>query len=190
MHMTEEAAASVSTDSREAPGSTGLRVRARWFSLPQAAAVLGISEVALRKRLRDGSVTAIRAGRGWRILLPGELPGQASPAPPARARGEDARVLAETAESLVTLVRDLQRQSLVLAAQIGYLQNQLVEAEANVKQLTEGQATTPANQPEMVERTAYDAVLRELEDLRAQQHAAERVEGQRSLRFRWMPWRR
>lgn len=171
-------------------GAEQLRVGARWYSLSQAAAVLGVSEPALRKRLRDGSLTAIRAGRGWRILLPGEPPLDTGVRPTGRPDGEDVRVLAQTAESLVTLVRDLQRQSLVLAAQIGYLQNQLVEAQTNLRELTERAAHDQGGEADVVERTADEGLRRELEELRARQPPAEAAPEARPPRFRWIPWHR
>lgn len=189
MEDTEATALHSDTDGQAPRAASQARVRARWYSLPEAAGILGVTEPALRKRLRDGSLTAIRAGRGWRILLPGEPPGDTDLASTGRPDEEDVRVLAQTAESLVTLVRDLQRQSLVLAAQIGYLQNQLVEAQASVRQLTERAADDQGGEADVAERTAYEALQRELEELRARQPPTEPAPELRRPRFRWLPWR-
>jgi len=38
-----------------------------FFSLPEAAAVLGISRIAVFKKVRKGQLQAIRIGRNWAI---------------------------------------------------------------------------------------------------------------------------
>src|SRR5947209_17864687 len=43
-------------------------VRLRWVTVTDAARLLGISEVAVRKRLADRSLTGLRAGRSWWVL--------------------------------------------------------------------------------------------------------------------------
>ena len=38
-----------------------------FFSLPEAAAVLGISRIAVFKKVRKGQLQAIRIGRNWAV---------------------------------------------------------------------------------------------------------------------------
>ena len=65
-----------------------------YLSIPQAAAVLGLSRIAVFKRVKKGSLPAIRIGRNWAVpaaalsprsgtrsggLAAGETPGSVSP---------------------------------------------------------------------------------------------------------------
>jgi excisionase family DNA binding protein len=146
-------------------------VQAHWYTVQEAARLLGISEAAVRTRISDRSFTALKVGRGWRILLPGEprtvstVDGATQPPAP---RG--AEQLARATESMVTLVRDLQRQNLALAGHIGYLQSQL----------------SRESDEQQVSRQEHDAALRQIAELR---ESVERYEEERGARKRrW--WRR
>ena len=54
-----------------------------YLSIPQAAALLGLSRIAVFKRVKKGSLPAIRIGRNWAVpaaaLAVGEPPGSVSP---------------------------------------------------------------------------------------------------------------
>ncbi|MCX5786011.1 MAG: helix-turn-helix domain-containing protein [Elusimicrobia bacterium] len=57
-----------------------------FFSLPEAAAILGISRIAVFKKVRKGQVAAIRVGRNWAIaasVLNSYNEKSANPPPPA-----------------------------------------------------------------------------------------------------------
>lgn len=180
--------------------SATLVVRARWYSQSDAARILGISEVALRKRIASGELSSIRAGRGRRVLLLGEQPpdrptaDDSHPTEPEQSSEpsdevtprQDLQVLARTSESLVTLVRDLQRQGLALAGQIGYLQNQLAQAQERVN-LLEQTASAPVAQ-NGVSREEHDRVLQEVATLTEKLGAAEPRTA--PARRRWRFWRR
>lgn len=131
-----------SDDRTDRQGAVALTVR--WYPAAQAARMLGISEVAVRRQIADRTLTAIRTGRTWKVLLPAESPaaGIAVTRPHDDQQLESVQVLARTSEALTGLVHDLQRQSLALAGQIGYLQSQLLEAQNQVKQLTDARQTT------------------------------------------------
>lgn len=178
-------------------------LRLRWVTAVEAARLLGITEVAVRKRVASGSLHGIRAGRGWRVLLAG-APSQSEsraemterPEQPERADAHEAsKVLAQTSESLVTLVRDLQRHSLALAGQIGYLQSQLVQAQQEMTRLTDRQdATIPDGSAAAgVNRQEHEAALQTIAELRqvlhdrGQEAAATTAPRPRS---RWRFWRR
>ncbi|MGH2443740.1 MAG: helix-turn-helix domain-containing protein, partial [Chloroflexota bacterium] len=116
-------------------------ISTHWFTIDQAARMLGISPIAIRKRIAGGSLTGIRAGRGWRVLLAGEMGAERSSdaveTSATLTTGDDTTgILVQTTESLTALVRDLQRQSLTLAGQIGYLQSQLVQSQEQVTSIT------------------------------------------------------
>jgi hypothetical protein len=169
----------------------------RWVSLAEAALLLGVSEVAVRKHLGNGSLNGIRCGRGWRVLLAGDYQ-VPEPTPPSihvsQPDGETARLLAQTSESLVALVRDLQRQSLALAGQIGYLQNQLVDAQNQVKLLTERSGATVEHDqpaPSLVEYEAAQRTIVELRRALEETRAGTQVEPDGSPKGRaWRFWRR
>ena len=86
----------------------------------------------------------------------------------------------------MTLVRDLQRQGLALAGQIGYLQNQLAQAQERVD-LLEQTATAPVSH-EGVSREDHERALEEITTLTKRlQEAESRSE---PVRHRWQFWRR
>ncbi len=166
-------------------------VQAHWHTLQSAAKVLGVSEIAVRKRVADGQLTSIRAGRSRRVLLVGDSPAVGNQRPPTRVdqRAESEVLLARTSESLSGLVRDLQRQSLALAAQIGYLQHQLAEAQDSVRALSQRRdATVDAVAEESVSSAEHEAALREISNLRAALAEAEAGPAPPARRRWW--WRR
>ena len=139
-------------------------IQVRWVSLAEAARMLNITPVAVRKQIANRTLTGMRAGRGWRVLLPGASveAAQGVNGQPAVDRGMQ-EALAKTTESLSSLVRDLQQQNLTLAAQIGFLQNQLAQSKEQVKHLEERREAallaTIANEE-------HEAALKELTELR------------------------
>jgi excisionase family DNA binding protein len=155
-----------------AKSNTVGRVRAvetRWYEIAQAARLLGISEVALRRQIADGSLTALRAGRSWRVLLTGEPGGSDASGSAARKPTQaspEVLALVQVSESLGAVVRDLQRQNLALAGQIGYLQSQLHTSQEQVrqleeraggqKQLVEGSSTTAPQEHEAMAEDVDD----------------------------------
>lgn len=181
--------------------SATLIVRARWYSVPEAARMLGISPTAVRKRIASGELTSLRAGRGRRVLLLGDdgnpMPAERAersasrPTPDGeaepRAHTQELEVLARTSESLTALVRDLQRQSLALAGQIGYLQHQLSQAHERVSVL-EQSTTAPRVAQTGVDPLEHERLQRELMTVRQELDAARRASqpGSRGWRF----WRR
>lgn len=57
------------------------------FSIPEAAAILGVSRIAVFKRVKNGSIPAFRVGRSWAIArtdLPGTSGRPAGDAAPRR----------------------------------------------------------------------------------------------------------
>lgn len=189
--------------------SATLVVQARWYSQTDAARILGISQTALRKRIASGELTSVRSGRSRRVLILGEGPAAGSgetedaaraadaPAagePPAELstapsesdiRHQEMEVLSRTSESLASLVRELQRQSLALAGQIGYLQHELAQANERVQRLEQA-ASAPAKA--VVTAEDHARLQADLEHARAElEHA--RAESNRPRR-RWRFWRR
>jgi excisionase family DNA binding protein len=176
-------------------------VQAHWYTVKEAARLLGISEPAIRRRVADRSLTALRLGRGWRILLPGEprpVVPQALTAPAADMRApapNTSEQISQVSESLVTLVRDLQRQNLALAGQIGYLQSQLTRGrDGSADSRTDvGQVAVETTTADTVDRADYEAVLREAAALRVsiqkyEEELAARPQEPISRKKRW--WRR
>ncbi|GAC1445329.1 MAG: hypothetical protein NVSMB52_06150 [Chloroflexota bacterium] len=146
------------------------RLQTRWCTVSEASKLLNTSEVAIRKRIVGGSLTAIRAGRGWRVLLPGDL--TEAHQPDGLARGtiqtRTGSQLPQSPEALVSLVRDLQQQSLALAGQIGYLQSQLAGAQAEIQKLEVSQSKKIEERDEMlsaVSREEHEAVLQKMANL-------------------------
>lgn len=148
------------------PQSTDLHVRAHWYTPAEASRLLGISETAVRKRVASGTLTGIRVGRSWRILLPGEAPEADTTPPVAHAPVLSASAGKEEVEGLLALVRELQRQNLALAGHIGFLQHQLTQAQAETKQI-EGRRDGAVEHDAAVTRGEHEAVLQELTNLRA-----------------------
>ncbi|MCX5792869.1 MAG: helix-turn-helix domain-containing protein [Elusimicrobia bacterium] len=66
-----------------------------YLSIPEAAAILGISRIAAFKRVKKGALPAIRIGRNWAVpafavAAPGGRPAPAAPpAAPHAAPGSD-----------------------------------------------------------------------------------------------------
>ena len=67
-----------------------------YLSIPEAAAILGISRIAVFKRVKKGTLPAIRIGRNWAVpafavAAPGRRPppAPAPAAPPAAPGGDD-----------------------------------------------------------------------------------------------------
>src|SRR5450759_1680457 len=56
----------------ESSGAEKPVLHVRWVSLGEASRLLNITEVAVRKQISARTLTGMRAGRGWRVLLPGE----------------------------------------------------------------------------------------------------------------------
>lgn len=59
-----------------------------YYSIPEAAALLGLSRIAVFKKVKKGQLAAIRFGRNWAVpaaALPhGELAGDEASPPPRR----------------------------------------------------------------------------------------------------------
>lgn len=56
-----------------------------YYSLPEVAALLGISRIAVFKRVKKGQLAALRIGRNWAVpaaAVPVIAPDSASPAVP------------------------------------------------------------------------------------------------------------
>ena len=51
-----------------------------YYSIPEAAAILGISRIAVFKKVKKGQLEALRIGRNWAV------PAHALSAPPSPAR--------------------------------------------------------------------------------------------------------
>lgn len=67
-----------------------------FYSLPEVAALLGISRIAVFKRVKKGQLSALRIGRNWAVpasALPAAAPAvplSAVPPPPVVKEGESA----------------------------------------------------------------------------------------------------
>jgi hypothetical protein len=137
----------------------------------------------------------MRVGRGWRVLLPGE-PRSSVPAVPQAgpdgAAGQTADQSPPVSESLIALVRDLQRQNLALAGHIGYLQNRLsIQAEVGSEAARLGPGAVDAAPVGAVDREEHESALRAIEELRRMvaKYEEERAAREAALRKRrW--WRR
>ncbi len=70
-----------------------------FYSIPEAAALLGISRIAVFKRVKKGQLEALRFGRNWAVpaaalARAGELRAGAAPSPlPAAAKPQAAPVV-------------------------------------------------------------------------------------------------
>lgn len=57
-----------------------------YYSLPEAAALLGISRIAVFKKVKKGQLAALRFGRNWAVPAAALPPAGGAPSPgPARA---------------------------------------------------------------------------------------------------------
>lgn len=181
----------------DARGGDVLRVKAHWYTLSEASSLLRISEPALRRRISDGSIGAIRSGRSWRILLPGESrsaskePGAPTPSTDPREHVPEAVAL-QSIEPLVGLVHDLQRQSLALAGQIGYLQNQLSQTQGQLESLRErAETTVEAPTPNVaITPEEYQRALDEVATLRSVVASWQSLPPSEPSRRGWRFWGR
>jgi excisionase family DNA binding protein len=105
-------------------------------SVAEAAAILGVSDRAVRARIERGTLRAERAGkRSWVVWLPepsgtGNGNGNGIPIPVAAKNGtapERPSGEAGDLSKLVQLPGDKDQRILELAGQVGYLQSQLSE---------------------------------------------------------------
>jgi excisionase family DNA binding protein len=62
-------------------------VAREYYSIPEAAALLGVSRIAVFKRVKRGQLPALRFGRNWAVpasaLEPDLKPGKPTPVRPA-----------------------------------------------------------------------------------------------------------
>ena len=171
------------------------RVRAYWYTAAEAAHVLRISEPAVRRRIAGGSLTAVRAGRSWRVLLPGDPTppvAEAAAQPERETSTKSAEPAVESMEPLIGLVRDLQRQSLALAGQIGYLQNELTRTQGQLESLRDearAQVTAAPESPQ-VDPASHQAALDEIDRLRDQLAARNIAAAPSPGRRGWKFWRK
>jgi excisionase family DNA binding protein len=176
-----------------APGaSRAFTVRAHWYTVTEAALLLGISETAVRRRISDRALTGMKLGRGWRVLLPGEPREGRPPSGTEVEPRSSGDVHAAAPEPLIALVRDLQRQNLALAGHIGYLQSRLsLQADGSSEPATVPPPAVEASPPDRVGRDEHEDTLREVEELRRQVEELERERAAQSAaprKKRW--WRR
>lgn len=77
-----------------------------YYSIPEAAAMLGLSRIAVFKRVKAGRMAALRFGRNWavpaaeleRALPPPAVPPSAPPSPAKPATGAGGQAAAPDAE--------------------------------------------------------------------------------------------
>jgi hypothetical protein len=170
-----------------------LVTRFKWYTVPDAAKRLEISEQAVHKRVAAKALTGVEVGDRWRVLLQAE-PGQplgheAEPLPITSESNRAASTAMETVphDSLLSFLRDVHRESLTLAGRIGYLEAQLVATQDEVQRLIvssglkredareQAQGSRPIEQIATADALAIECSLRqdadrridELEDLLA-----------------------
>ena len=131
-----------------------------WLSIHEAATALGLSVSTIRRRLKDGTLTArrdySRYGQTWRVQVSSDQwvttaratePGQGD----RSERGHDTierghepgqsdYAQVQTCLEQLRLIRDLQTQVTQLAGQLGYVQAQYQQASEQLKALTPGSA--------------------------------------------------
>jgi hypothetical protein len=111
--------------------------------------------------------------------------GQREQHPPRKDSDELSRV----SESLVVLVRDLQRQNLALAGHIGYLQSQLGGMQQKPERVGQTEREMDTTESETVSKDEHEAALREVEELRRSvQMYREELAARPTKKKRW--WRR
>jgi hypothetical protein len=137
----------------------------RWLSLQDAAAELHVSLNTLRRRAKDGEVTARKVARkqGYRyeVLVAGasvageEVPAQVPTGAGGTSQVPTGQVPAEQMEALrdaLQIVDRLTRENLELAGRVGFLQGQLESAKERVALLeapkTAESAPQPSNPPQ------------------------------------------
>jgi hypothetical protein len=113
-----------------------------------AAAVLGITERAVRKRIAAGTLTGIRDGRRWLVDLPAELVPEPEGEPIGSAKFRVPVHSGTTQEPLGPLVEELatlRRRNEELAGQVGFWQGRYHEASEQLKllQAPEARPTGP-----------------------------------------------
>ncbi len=168
-------------------------IRTKWYAVPDAAKLLGISEQAVHKRVAAKALTGVEVGDRWHVLL------QAEPEQPLGHKAEALPISAESNraastamemvphDSLISFLREVHRESLTLAGRIGHLEAQLVATQDEVKRLTvsggvrgenvreQAQGSRPLEQTARADALAVERSLRqtaerriaELEDLLA-----------------------
>ncbi len=136
-----------------------LDAMAAGLTVQQAAAVAGVSERTIRRRIKEGTLAAEKVptaqGYEWRVQLDGAtcLPGgQACRVDDGRVDGMIApamggvdRAADEVGEALVRalgLVERLQRENLELAGRVGFLQGKLQETQAQLLALAPSVASS------------------------------------------------
>ena len=107
----------------------------RWFTIAEAAPLLGVSVDTVRRRLKRGEIEARQVhtqhGPTWEVCL-GTVQGV-----PAGEPGQDAQGAAEGSAMLeaLRLIGRLQEENRDLAGQLGYVRAQLAAAEDRVRAL-------------------------------------------------------
>jgi len=159
--------------------------------------MLGISEAALRRQIRDRMLTAVRAGRSWRVLLPSDPPpavdekSESTEMVVPRQPEGDHSIAVEQLESMVALVRDLQRQNLALAGHIGFLQSRL-QGEQERAKLADARRQQVEHQLEdgaRLDPEEHQTALDEIDTLRRRVgELEEQLASSKPVRRRW--WRR
>jgi excisionase family DNA binding protein len=110
----------------------------RLVSVATAAAVLGISERAVRKRIAAGRLAAIRDGNRWLVDLPTELVPEPVPRGSSSATFRVPVQRGTTPESLAPLLTELselRQRNEELAGQVGFWQGRYQEASEQLKLL-------------------------------------------------------
>jgi hypothetical protein len=118
--------------------------------LSEAALRLGIAVEAVRKRIRRGSLDAVKVDGRWHVLLPD---GPDNPTPGLDTiRGSDAvqvqratSVEEATVLEMLRWLRDLQEENRSLAGQLGFAQAQLQQAQDALRMLAPGAVGVSAN---------------------------------------------
>ena len=130
--------------------------RAATHTIADAARLLGVSENAVRKRIRRGTLPAYKEGDRWLVAIPTTpaTTGQAGDYPPATtdlaadqvapATGQAAD-LAAAITPLAALIERLTAENRELAEAATVWQGRARHLEEQMKQLTAGQDTPPAS---------------------------------------------
>jgi len=112
------------------------------YSVPVAARRLGISERAVRKRIEAKSLLAVRDGRAWVVLLPGDQGGAGEHPLPPSPEPTAAPPIVDLAP-LADLIDHLRHENRQLAEAAAVWQVRALQAEERVKQLTAGTVAPP-----------------------------------------------
>ncbi len=117
----------------------------RYWSIKEAAAVLGLSEKTIRRRIKDGSIKAEQItgkyGVEYRIMDLNSVPAEVMEGNgwELDSGGEERRLSVGEEGALnkaLDMIRDLQAEVEKLSAQVGFLQAQLMEAQNRIKLLS------------------------------------------------------